>query len=378
MPALPVTVSGLKPGALGLKAFTFAPRTQKLNWRALSQVNLDKLKREVNIDTLQEYLEMVAFANAGGADVSQYADPNFIKVFQLAQLMIEYSLYSQEVIDEARLNLQKEFEAQKAMADKATATVKQLTDQTAMLKKELKLQRKTIAVYEDRLTKVMNNESKLKQTATQISCQICGKIFATPAYLSSHMARRHTMFPGAAPVPGAGMAPPGFHPGAGGLGAVPPGAMVGPGGQPPQPFQHIGSGGGGGSAQPLAPVFDAPGTAAGAPPPTGTTTQLASNAGELLSESDDDMAGTGDKVAQRAWKASKKEQAAVAGEATDEALSKRLRQLYQNMDDDLAIKLDRERMEFMRREDTQKHQHKLEIARYAAAQLESLRSGCAG
>ena len=56
----------------------------------------------------------------------------------------------------------------------------------------------------------------------------------------------------------------------------------------------------------------------------------------------------------------------MAGEATDEALSKRLRQLYQNMDDDLAIKLDRERMEFMRREDTQKHQHKLEIARYAA------------
>eukprot|EP01043_Picozoa_sp_COSAG02_P021787 COSAG02_NODE_1115_length_14499_cov_46.098958_20_plen_70_part_00 len=56
-------------------------------------MNLEKVKREVNIDTLQEYLEMVAFANAGGADVSQYADPNFIKVFQLAQLMIEYSLY---------------------------------------------------------------------------------------------------------------------------------------------------------------------------------------------------------------------------------------------------------------------------------------------
>ena len=28
----------------------------------------DKLKREVNIDTLQEHLEMVAFANAAGAD----------------------------------------------------------------------------------------------------------------------------------------------------------------------------------------------------------------------------------------------------------------------------------------------------------------------
>jgi hypothetical protein len=32
----------------------------------LRQVNLDRLKREVNIDTLQEHLEMVAFANAAG------------------------------------------------------------------------------------------------------------------------------------------------------------------------------------------------------------------------------------------------------------------------------------------------------------------------
>jgi hypothetical protein len=146
MPALPITVSGLKPGALGLKAFTFAPRSMKLNWRTLSQVNLDKIKREVNIDTLQDHLEMVAFANAAGADCAQYADPNFIKVFQLAQLMIEYCLYSQEVIGEARLNLQKEYETQKAKADKLAASEKALKDQVAMLKKELKLQRKTSGV----------------------------------------------------------------------------------------------------------------------------------------------------------------------------------------------------------------------------------------
>jgi hypothetical protein len=89
---------------------------------------------------------MVAFANAAGADCAQYADPNFIKVFQLAQLMIEYCLYSQEVIGEARLNLQKEYETQKAKADKLAASEKALKDQVAMLKKELKLQRKTSGV----------------------------------------------------------------------------------------------------------------------------------------------------------------------------------------------------------------------------------------
>ncbi len=274
------------------------------------------------------------------------------------------------MIDEARLNLQKEFEAQKAKADKATKSEKELKDQVAMLKKELKLQRKTIAVYEDRLTKVMSNEAKMKQTTTQLACQICGKMFATPAYLSSHMARRHTLFPGSAPVLGAGMAPPGLNPMAGGLGAVPPGGMLNPaGGMLGGP-----SYGSGGSAQPLNPVYDAPATAGA--PPTGATSKLASNAGELLSESDDDMAGTGDKVAQRAWKASKKEAASVAGEQTDEALSKRLRQLYQNMDDDLSIKLDRERMEFMRREDAQKHAHKLELSRLEH-ELRELKMGMA-
>ena len=75
-------------------------------------------------------------------------------LFQLAQLMIEYCLYSQEVIDEARLNLQSEYETQKAKADKLSKSDKEQKDQIALLKKELKLQRKTIAVYEDRLTKV--------------------------------------------------------------------------------------------------------------------------------------------------------------------------------------------------------------------------------
>ena len=41
MPSVPVAVSGLKPGALGLKEFTFQKRTLKLNWRELSQIKLD-------------------------------------------------------------------------------------------------------------------------------------------------------------------------------------------------------------------------------------------------------------------------------------------------------------------------------------------------
>lgn len=37
---------------------------------------------------------MITFCDATGPDVQQYADPNFVKVFQLAQLMLEYNLYT--------------------------------------------------------------------------------------------------------------------------------------------------------------------------------------------------------------------------------------------------------------------------------------------
>jgi hypothetical protein len=64
----------------------------------------------------------------------------------------------QEIIDEARLNLEAEFVKKTAAAATATATAKTQTDMVAQLKKELKLQRQTIAAYEDRLTKVMDHE----------------------------------------------------------------------------------------------------------------------------------------------------------------------------------------------------------------------------
>ena len=140
--------------------------------------------------------------------------------------------------------------------------------------------------------------------------------------------------------------------------------MGGAGMQMPAPYAGMGPGG---AAVPLQPqyvpmaggpaAYPTSGPVQGAAAAVAGTTKVASNAGELLSEDDGEDAGApGDKIARRQWKAATEEKAAAKGAQTDADLSKRLRQLYQNMDDDLAIKLDRERMEFMRREDQTKHQ----------------------
>ena len=51
-----------------------------------------------------------------------------------------------------------------------------------------------------------------------------------------------------------------------------------------------------------------------------------------------DAGAPGDKIARRQWKAATDEKAAAEGAQTDAGLSKRLRQLYQNMDDDLVMR----------------------------------------
>ena len=84
---------------------------------------MDKVIREVDVDTLQDQLEMITFCNTTTTDFAQYADPSFIKMFRIAQLTIEYSLYTMEIVDEARLNLEKEHATQKKKADAATIKV---------------------------------------------------------------------------------------------------------------------------------------------------------------------------------------------------------------------------------------------------------------
>ena len=43
--------------------FRFQQRTGKLDWRTLSQIDLDKVQRDADIDTLERNLSNVAFAS---------------------------------------------------------------------------------------------------------------------------------------------------------------------------------------------------------------------------------------------------------------------------------------------------------------------------
>ena len=59
-------------------------------------MDLQRIVREVDIDTLQSQLENVAYGKLDEQDLRYMTDEHIIKLFNVAQLTVEYLLYAQE------------------------------------------------------------------------------------------------------------------------------------------------------------------------------------------------------------------------------------------------------------------------------------------
>lgn len=77
------------------KGFFFRQRRGRLNLRKLEGIDMDRMIREVDVDTLQQHLEDLTFSLFNEDDLQFFSDRQVVKMFRLAQLTIEYLLYSQ-------------------------------------------------------------------------------------------------------------------------------------------------------------------------------------------------------------------------------------------------------------------------------------------
>ena len=66
----------------------------RINWRQLMNVDLDRVVKEIDLQTLENLLSNVTFASLDREDVDRLGDAHFVKLFRVAQLTIEYLLYT--------------------------------------------------------------------------------------------------------------------------------------------------------------------------------------------------------------------------------------------------------------------------------------------
>eukprot|EP01041_Mallomonas_annulata_P001492 gene1492-2874_t len=141
----------LENGLYGVNGFYFQQRRGKLDLRLVSNIDLDRVVREVDIDILQLHLENITFCNLREEDLRFITDQHVIKLFRIAQLVIEYLLYVQEHLADSLHALATKYSNQKRSLIKKRKELIELNESSKVMKSQLKSKKKSLFALEELL-----------------------------------------------------------------------------------------------------------------------------------------------------------------------------------------------------------------------------------
>nr|CAD7258102.1 unnamed protein product [Timema shepardi] len=157
-------------------------------------IDVDRLVQERDLVTLQENLINVINYNLDHEYDVKILDPNFVKLFKLAQLSVDYLMYSQqhvfncvELAEDQINKLSKIFHQQEIERTKKECKKKDL------VLKHLKRKLKELEKIKAKEPPVLPHQylQAGHGISSQFKCGFCGKAFLTDIYLEAHLVRRH-------------------------------------------------------------------------------------------------------------------------------------------------------------------------------------------
>ena len=94
----PPNALGLAPSAPSHPPFHFDSRRTRIDWRLLHSVDIAQVQARTDLNALDRVVDLVAHGDLEGEDVRNLSEVNFLKIFRLAQMMVEYLLHVQEAL----------------------------------------------------------------------------------------------------------------------------------------------------------------------------------------------------------------------------------------------------------------------------------------
>ncbi|ETW03865.1 hypothetical protein H310_05215 [Aphanomyces invadans] len=184
---------------LPARSFSFRQRRGKLDTRAIAQIDLNRVVRETDIDTIQNQLENLAFSDITLQDFNQYSDEYFLKLFQIAQLTVEYLLNVQESLVVHAEELESQCDQIQHECAVLAEENESVDAELRHLKQEIKQKQNTISTYELMLltrqhqTMPPSQGSTLPTTSPSgpVECILCNKRFLSTEYLLKHQRNKH-------------------------------------------------------------------------------------------------------------------------------------------------------------------------------------------
>ena len=140
--------------------FYFQQRRGRLDLRTLSQIDLDQIVRDVDIDVLQMHLENLTFCHLKEEDLRFLTDPLVIKLFRTSQLMIEYLLYAQEQLACNLQQMANRYGSKKRSLAKKRIELAELQESTKHLRHAVKTKKNSVAALEHLLKATSQSSSR--------------------------------------------------------------------------------------------------------------------------------------------------------------------------------------------------------------------------
>ncbi|KAG1653769.1 hypothetical protein FOA52_006499 [Chlamydomonas sp. UWO 241] len=136
---LPMRDQSLVGAAPVFPPFKFEPRRSRIDWRMLHGVDINPIIRDVDLDTLERVVAVIAFGDIEAEDTRNLTELNFVKVFRLSQLTVEYLLYVQDCLQTTNMWLQTDRGAMAKYLQAARLRVRELEAHLKMSKRELRV-----------------------------------------------------------------------------------------------------------------------------------------------------------------------------------------------------------------------------------------------
>ncbi|RZF36566.1 hypothetical protein LSTR_LSTR010677 [Laodelphax striatellus] len=152
--------------------FNFSLYKGRVDWKKLGALDVDRLISEKDLELLSDLLRNVTNLNLESDFDVKVLDPNFVKLFRLAQLSVDFLLHCKVYLEKCLSDSQHKLN----VAVQEVNSLRRVCEERKMELKRVKKQ-------------LREQTTSLLQTSHK--CYVCGKVFIEESYLQSHHSRRH-------------------------------------------------------------------------------------------------------------------------------------------------------------------------------------------
>jgi len=132
-------------------AFYFRERNDRLNWRSIRDLDLNKMLEYGDIHEFEPYLSNLAFSLLEKEDIEIIEDPILLKMFKLSQYALEYLMSCQSFLYEEANALDKYYQLSEDKLAPLEQRVEANNLEISHLKAELKQKKKVVEAYKESL-----------------------------------------------------------------------------------------------------------------------------------------------------------------------------------------------------------------------------------